>query len=136
MQLKIDNIKLSGAIQILDRLELKGLKSVHRTRLIRLLSDKLKNVAEEEKKLKESYAAKDDEGKPIIIDDKYDIEETEKLQVDLEAFFNEKVVIDGGDNQVTIKSVKQSLEECDIDWSGQQAHDYANLYEAFEGGDE
>jgi hypothetical protein len=136
MQLKIDNIKLSGAIQILDRLELKGLKSVHRTRLIRLLSDKLKNVAEEEQKLKESYAAKDDEGKPIIIDDKYDIEETEKLQEDLEAFFNEKVVIDGGDNQVTIKSVKQSLEECDIDWSGQQAYDYANLYEAFEGGDE
>jgi len=136
MQLKIENIKISGAIEILDKLKLKGLKSVHRTRLIRLLSDKLQEVIEEEKSLKESYAAKDDEGKPIIIDDKYDIEETEKLQEDLEAFFNEKVVIDGGDNQVTIKSVKQSLEECDIDWSGQQAYDYANLYEAFEGGDE
>lgn len=135
MQVSIENIKVASAIGVLDKLELRGLKSIHRTRLSKLLTEKLKKIAEEEKKLKESYAAKDKKGEPIVKEGKYNIEEKDKLQKDLEAFFYEKIVIDGGDNQVFIKSVKQSLEESEIDWVGKEAYAYADLYNAFEGGE-
>src|SRR5690625_4027586 len=100
MKLIIENIRLSGAIGVLDKLELKGLQSVHRTRLAKQLIDKLKQMAEEEKKLKESFAKKDEAGNPIIKDGKYHFEdgEQEKLEADLKDFFKEKTVIESGDN--------------------------------------
>ncbi|MFC4387529.1 DUF1617 family protein [Gracilibacillus marinus] len=138
MKLTIENIKLSGAISVLDKLVLVGLPSVHRTRLSTQLLEKLKQVAEEEKKLKESYAKKDDAGETIIVDGKYQFEDgdQEKVVQDLEAFYKEKVVIDSGDNPTYLKSVKKALEESQVAWSGQQAYDYAYLYEAFEGGEQ
>jgi tRNA uridine 5-carbamoylmethylation protein Kti12 len=138
MKLTIENIKLSGVIGVLDKLAVVGLPSVHRTRLSNQLIEKLKQVVEEEKKLKESYAKKDDDGEAIIIDGKYEFEDgnQDKLAKDLEDFYKEKVVIDSGDNPTYLKSVKKALEESQVAWSGQQAYDYAYLYEAFEGGEQ
>ncbi|PWU68322.1 DUF1617 family protein [Gracilibacillus dipsosauri] len=138
MKLAIENIKLSGVISVLDQLELKGLQSVHRTRLAKQLIEKLKQAAEEEKKLKESYAIKDEEDQPIIEDGKYKFEDgdEEKLKRDLEHFHKETVVIESGDFPTYLKSVKKALEDSQVEWQGQQAYDYAYLYEAFEGGEE
>jgi len=41
MKLTIENIKLANSINILDKLSLKGLKSIHRTRLSKQLTEKL-----------------------------------------------------------------------------------------------
>jgi len=47
-------------------------------------------------------------------------------------FYKETIVIDSGDSQVALKSVKQSLEDSEIAWSGKDAYAFADLYEAFE----
>lgn len=138
MKFEIENIKLSGAIRVLEKLELKGLQSIHRTRLATQLIEKLNQVAKEEKKLKESYALKNDNGDPIINDGKYQFnkEELDKLDADLKTFYEEKTVIESGDNPSYLKSVKKSLEESEIEWQGKEAYDYAYLYESFIGDDE
>ena len=135
MKLEIENMKLAGVIGVLDKLELKGLQSVHRTRLAKQLIEQLKEMAEEEKRLKESYAKKDEDGNPIIKDGKYQFEdgEQEKLETDLKDFYEEKTVIESGDNPSYLKSVKTSLEESEIEWQGKEAYDYAYLYESFKG---
>lgn len=136
MKFEIENIKISDAINILNKLKLKGLKSIHRTRLANKLIEKLQRVVDEEKKLKEEYSNKDKDGKPIVKDGKYDIENMDEFQKVIEEFYKEKVVIDDGESQVTLRSVKQSLEECEIEWEGKEAYAYAALYEGFKGGEE
>lgn len=138
MKLEIENMKLAGVIGVLDKLELKGLQSVYRTRLAKQLIEKLQQMAEEEKKLKESYAKKDEEGNPIIKEGKYQFDdgELEKLEADLKDFYEEKTVIEGGDNPTYLVSVKKALEESEIEWQGKEAYDYAYLYEAFKGDEE
>ena len=138
MKLEIENRKLAGVIGVLDKLELKGLQSIHRTRLAKQLIEKLQQVADEEKKLKDSYAKKDDDGNPIVKEGKYQFDdgELEKLETDLKEFYEEKTVIESGDNPSYLKSVKKSLEESEIEWQGKEAYDYAYLYESFKGDDE
>lgn len=138
MKLEIENRKLAGVIGVLDKLELKGLQSIHRTRLAKQLIEKLQQVADEEKKLKDSYAKKDDDGNPIVKEGKYQFDdgELEKLETDLKDFYEEKTVIESGDNPSYLESVKKSLEESEIEWQGKEAYDYAYLYESFIGDDE
>lgn len=135
MKLEIENIKIADSINILNKLKLKGLKSIHRTRLANALAEKLKRVAEEEKKLKEEYSRKDENGEAIIKDGAYDIENLEEFQKVMEEFYKEKIVIEGGDSPVFLKSVKQSMEESEIEWDGSEAYAFAYLYDAFKGGE-
>lgn len=133
MKISIENIKLSGVIGVLDKLNLKGMKSIHRTRLSKAISENLQRIAEEEKQLKKEHCNLDDDGEPIIIEGKYDIKDMNAFRTAMDEFFDEKVIIDGGDSQTYLKSVKKSLEESEIDWQGKEAYSYADLYEAFEG---
>src|SRR5690606_11566242 len=103
--------------------------------LAKQLIEKLQQIADEEKKLKDSYAKKDEEGNPIIKEGKYQFDdgELEKLESDLKDFYEEKIVIESGDNPSYLKSVKKSLEESEIEWQGKEAYDYAYLYESLKG---
>jgi hypothetical protein len=132
MKLQIENIKLNGAIQILDKLSLKGLKSIHRTRLSKQLTEKLQRVAEEEKQLKKEHCNLDDDGEPIVIDGKLDIKDMDEFQEVMQEFYSEKVIIDSSDSLVMLKSVKKSLEESEIEWEGEEAYTFESLYSAFE----
>lgn len=135
MKLEIENIQIVEAINVLNKLKLKGLKSIHRTRLANKLIEKLQQLQKEEKELKEEFSNKDEEGNPIIKDGKYDIKDFEEFRKAMEEFYKEKTVIDDSDLQVTLRSVKQSLEESEIEWDGKEAYAYAALYEAFKGGE-
>lgn len=137
MKLTIENIRLPGVIVVLEKLELKGLQSIHRTRLAKQLIEKLNHFSEEERKLKESYAKKDEEGKPIIRDNKYQFEDSEqrKLEDDLKKFYKEKTIIESEGDDAYLKSVKKALEDSNIEWHGKEAYDYAYLYESFIGDD-
>lgn len=131
MKVEIENIKLAGCINVLDKLQLKGLKSIHRTRLINALGEKLQRIAEEERQLKIEHSNLDKEGNPIIVDGNYDIKDMDAFKNAMEDFYKEKAIIDGGDSQVFLRSVKQSLEESEIVWEGEEASNYAYLYDAF-----
>ncbi|WP_062318896.1 DUF1617 family protein [Halolactibacillus sp. JCM 19043] len=136
MQVKIKNAQLGQAIDLLFHLSLKGKQSRHRTKFVKLLAERSKEVEEQRKQLAEEHANKDDEDKPIIKDDKYDIVDQESFQTDIQELYNEEIVIEGGDNQGMLKTVKKILDECDKTFSGQEAVVYDYICEQFEGGDE
>ena len=136
MKLKIDNIKVGGAIKILDKLPLKGLKSIHRTRLSEQLQEHLKRIFKEEEKLRKEYCYLDDEGNPKVIDGKLDLKDEEGFKEVITEFYKEKVIIDSSDSQVTLKSVKKSIEESDVEFKGEEAYQFADLYEAIIGDNE
>ena len=123
MKLEIENIHVVRVINFLDSLPLKGLKSIHRTNLSRLLQEKLKVIAENEKQLMEEL--KDDQ---------------EKLKEELQKFHKEKVVIDGGDSQAMLQAVKAVIKEVvekeEMEFSRDDAYALACLYEAFNLGGE
>src|SRR5699024_2033295 len=133
MKLKIDNIKVGGAIKILDKLPLKGLKSIHRTSLSEQLQEHLKRIINEEDELRKEYCHLDDEENPKEIDGKLDLKDEEDVIIE---FYKEKVIIDSGDSQVMLKSVKQSMEETDVEFKGEEAYQFADLYESIIGDNE
>lgn len=134
MQVKIKNAQLGQAIDLLFNLSLKGKQSRHRTKFIKEMSDRLKEVEEQRKELAAEHSHKDDEGNPKMKDDgkKYDIKDAEAFQHDIDELYDEELVIEGGDNQGMLKTVKKVLEDCDVAFSGKEAVVYDYLCDQFE----
>lgn len=135
MELKIKYGKIVDCINLLDQLKLSGIKSIHRTRLSKKLSEKLQDVAEDEKKLMEDYSDKDEDGNAIINDDKYQINDMDGLVNAKEELFNEDFVIDDSDSQKMLETVKTALENDETEWQGKEAYTFEYLYSAFNGED-
>lgn len=139
MEIKIENQKLAPAINLLYSLSLKGQQSRHRTKFIRLLQDKLKEFSEEEQEIIKEHCNLDEKDNPKTIDDgtKWDIKngELNAFVKDKNELYKENRVIDGGDNQVMLQTVKEVLEDCDKEFSMQEADTYDYLCEAFEKAD-
>lgn len=132
MELRVKNVKISPVIQLLDKLPLKGLKSIHRTRLSQQLGEKLERVIEEEREIKKELCHLDEDGNPKVNDDgTLDVKDREEFNKVMREFLDEEVVIDGGDSQIAMKSVKQSLEESEVEFEGEEAYTFAYLYDAF-----
>ncbi|WP_079708007.1 DUF1617 family protein [Paraliobacillus ryukyuensis] len=134
MQVTIKNAQIGQAIDLLFHLALKGKESRHRTKLIKLLAERLKEVEEQRKVLAEEYANKDGEEKPIIKDDKYEIGDQDAFQLDIQELYDEEIVIEGGDNQGMLETIKKVLDNCDKDFSGKEAVIYDYLCDQFEKG--
>ncbi|WP_117161347.1 DUF1617 family protein [Paraliobacillus sp. X-1268] len=135
MQVTIKNAHLGQATSLLFDLALKGKQSRHRTKFIKLLAERSKEVEEQRKQLAEEHAKKDDEGKAIINDEKYDIPDQEAFKKDYQELLDELLIIEGGDAQGMLKTVKKVLDECDKEFSGQEAVVYDYLCDQFEKGD-
>lgn len=138
MKFEVEYARLADCINLLDKLKLKGLKSIHRTRLSKDLGEKLNKVAEEQEDIKKEYATKDKDGEPVVEkDDKgnesYVYEDDMALRKALLEFAKERYVVDSGDSQVYLKSVKSALENDESDWDGAQAYTFEYLYSALSG---
>lgn len=136
MNISIKHAYLGQATSLLFDLALKGKESRHRTRFIKLLTERSQEVEEQRKALAEEHAEKDSDGKPVVENDKYVIVDQQSFHDDYEELLNESFVIDGGDYQEMLKTVKKVLDECDKTFSGQEAVVYDYICEQFEGGDE
>ncbi|MEW9503424.1 hypothetical protein AB1471_16800, partial [Jeotgalibacillus marinus] len=66
MQVKIINEKLGQVINLLFDLPLKGKQSRHRSKCIKALDERLKEVAEQEQELLKEHCHLDEEGNPKI----------------------------------------------------------------------
>lgn len=128
MELRIKYLELANVINILDKLKAKGLKSIHRTRLSRQLGEELERVGKEQKEIQKEYFELDENDEPIIQDDK--CKNPEEYVKTMDEFVNEVVVIDSGDSQVMLRSVKETLEESEIEWDTREAYTYEYLYTA------
>lgn len=134
MQVKIQNAKLGQAIDLLFNLALKGKQSRHRTKFINVMNNRLKEVAEQEKVLLKEHCHLDEKGEPKTKDEKYwDLKDVSAFTKDKNELYEEELVIDGGDAQGYLKTVKKVLEDCDVAFSGQEAMIYDYLCEQFEG---
>jgi len=118
MKLEIENMHIARVINFLDGLSLKGLKSIHRTNLSRKLQEKLRVIADNERQIMEE-----------LKDDK------EKMKEELQKFYKERVIIDGGDSQIMLQSIKETIKEIveneEQEFSNDDAYAVACLYEAF-----
>lgn len=118
MELKIKNIDLVRVINFLDGLDLKGLKSIHRTKLSMLLQDKLQDVIKAEKQLQEEL--KDDKS---------------QLESDLKQLHDDFAVIDDGDSRTMLESVKNTvknvIEKEEESFKFDDAYAITILYDAF-----
>lgn len=136
MKLKVQNIKLNEVIVLLEKLPLKGLKSIYRTRLAQELTGKLERVIEEERTIRKELCHLDDEGEPKVKEDgSLDVKDREEFNKVMSEFYESEVIIDGGDSQVALRSVKQSLEETELEFEGKESYTFAYLYEAIQGGE-
>ncbi|MEK3909630.1 hypothetical protein [Oceanobacillus sp. FSL W7-1309] len=125
MNLEIRNIDIQRVVVFLEQMEFKGLKSVNRSKVTNYLGEKLNDVAEGEKTIREDF--KDDK---------------DKLEKELKAYFDETVVVEGSNmlrplNVVKSKIKELASEECEQEFSGNDAYALSVLYDAFElGGEE
>ncbi|MDO6448080.1 hypothetical protein [Oceanobacillus profundus] len=126
MKLEIRNIDLSKVISFLEKENFKGLKSVNRSKLTNYLREQLEVVVEGEKTIR-----KDGEDKPI-----------QWLEQELKSYFDETVTVEGSNmlkplNVVKAKIKELSNEECEQEFSGDDAYALSVLYDAFNlGGEE
>lgn len=106
-----DQAKTSAVGNFLYGLNLIRKQSRMRRRLINLLIDRNKIYLEDRKELQEEHANKDDEGKAIIIDGDYDIEDMVAFSNDLKELNEEKLVIEGSDNREMIRTIQEVLKK-------------------------
>lgn len=118
MKLEIEIRDLVRVINLLDKISLKGMKSIHRTNLNCILQEKLQIIAENEKQLRNDWK-----------------DNPKKLQEELAVFFTDKIVVEGGDNQSMLASVKSVINEViekeEMEFSNDDAYAIAALYDGF-----
>lgn len=132
MKIEIENGKLTAAASFLYKLNLIRKQSRMRRRFIALLDERNKIYQEDKKALQEEHANKDEEGKAIIVDDKYDIPDMVAFSNDLKELNEEKLVIEGGDNREMIRTMKEVLRKFeDEEYQGQESEIYDYLCDQF-----
>ncbi len=138
MQIKIENKMLTQVINFLYDLKLKAKPSRHRTKFIKMLSNRLQEFAEQEQELLKEHCHLDAEGNPLKTTDGkgYQLKNVEGFKNDRIELFDEYMVIEGADNERMLKVVKRVLEECDKELSGEDAAAYDYLLDQFEKEDE
>ena len=119
MKLVIRNIDIQRVVVFLEQMEFKGLKSINRSKVTNYLGKKLNDVAEGEKTIREDF--KDDK---------------DKLEKELKAYFDETVVVEGSNmlkplNVIKAKIKELTSEECEQEFSGNDAYALSILYDAF-----
>lgn len=119
-KIEIRNIDLSKVIAFLENENFKGHKSVMRSKLTNYLSEQLEDVIDDEKTIRE-----DGKDKP-----------QQWLDKELRTYFDETVTVEGGNmlkplNVVKAKIKELSSEECEQEFSGNDAYALSVLYDAF-----
>lgn len=133
MKIEIENGKLKLIGDFLYSLKLVRKQSRMRRRLIKLIDERNKIYLEDRKELQEEHANKDDEGKAIIKDEKYDIPDMVAFSDSLKELNEEKYVIEGGDHREMIRTMKVILKNLeDEEYEAQESEIYDYLCDQFE----
>ena len=124
MKLEIKNIDLGKVISFLEKTNFKGLQSVNRSKVTNYLTEQLREVVEGEKTIRKDY--KNDK---------------EQLEKELRKYFEQTVTVEGANYQAGLVAIKNKIkeltsEECEQEFSGDDAYALSVLYEAFNLGGE
>ena len=133
MQVKIQYKYVVEVINFLSNISLKGKQSIHRTRFIKLLNEKLKQISEEELELVKEFTGVDEEGNPKKNEmGNFDIKDAAGFLKQQKEYFQECYVIEGGDAHGMLKTMKSVIENYDQELSGKDAEVFEHLFTAFE----
>ena len=119
MKLEIKNIDLERVIIFLENTNFKGLQSVNRSKVTNYLTEQLHEVVEGEKTIRKDY--KNDK---------------EQLEKELRKYFEQTVTVEGANYLAGLTAIKNKIkeltsEECEQEFSGDDAYALSVLYEAF-----
>ena len=134
MEVRIKNSMLPSSISLLYNLKLKGKQSRHRSRFVKMLSERLQEVSDQERELLIQHCNLDENGEPKTIENgtKWDVKDLKAFAKDKQELYDEEQVFGSVDHQLTLKVMKQILTECDVELSGEEAYAYMYLCDAFE----
>src|SRR5690554_611301 len=124
MKLEIKNIDLGKVIAFLEQTNFKGLQSVNRSKVTNYLTEQLREVVEGEKTIREDF--KNDK---------------DQLEKELRKYFEQTVTVEGTNFLPGLTAIKNKIkeltsEECEQEFSGDDAYALSVLYEAFNLGGE
>lgn len=134
MKFEIANNKIAGAINLLAQLSLKGKQSRHRSKLIKELNTRFEEVVEDEKALLKQHCHLDENGEPKKTneDRNWDVKDEEAFAADRKDLLEEKLVLEGGNITGYLKTMKEVLLNCEVEWSGADAAIYDYLCDELE----
>lgn len=120
MKIEIKNIDLERVIVFLEKENFIGLQSVMRSKLTNYLGKQLDEVAKGERTIRDDFK-----------------EDKEKLSSELREYLYQTVTIEGSNMLKPLNVVKKKIkeltsEECEREFSGQDAYALSVLYDAFE----
>lgn len=97
------------------------------------MSERLEEYQEDLKELLKEHCNLDEKGEPIVKEDNtFDVKDIDAFIKDRKELDEEEIVIEGGDYQDMLKTVKEILMNCDREFSGQEAMIYDYICERFE----
>ncbi|MFD1335747.1 hypothetical protein ACFQ4N_09325 [Oceanobacillus iheyensis] len=134
MKVEIENGKLRASINFMYDLKLARKQSRMRRRFIDQMQERFLLVEEDRKELLKEHSKKDIDGEAIINEEgNFQIEDMDSLGKDLEELYDEKLIIEGGDNREMIRSVKEILRKFeDEEYEGEDSEVYDYLCDTFE----
>ncbi|RHW33512.1 DUF1617 family protein [Oceanobacillus profundus] len=135
--IKLQNKYLKNVADFLQNtVSAKGKKNVHRMRIVKALTDKNKEVGDEELALLKEYAKTDSEGELVVNEaggfdfkDRKTRKEFNEQQKDL---YDEDFVIDDKNLESALKTVEKLVNDYDKELSGKHAEAHFILVEAFD----
>lgn len=134
MKFELQNQFVTPSVNFLSRLSLSGYQSIARTRLIKMLADKNKEIVELQKDLINQYAKKDKDGEPIVKNDNYQFtpENGQKFQQEYQKLMLENGEIEKATYSRHKEDCQDFLLHADVNVSGDEALSYDALCEALD----
>ncbi|PJN90602.1 hypothetical protein [Bacillus sp. mrc49] len=131
-QVLIKNMYLKSSVELLYGMTLRGKQSRHRSKLVRILSERLKELGENELELIKEYTGVDEEGNPKRNEQgNFNIDDVFKFRKEQQELLEEEIVLEGEGNREMIKTVKEILFNYDEEIGGTEADTFNYLCEAF-----
>lgn len=131
MKIELKNKELSPAINFLKAMNLRAKDSRCRSKLVKLLTDALQDLGEEEKKLMSENNLLDESGS-LLGESERDPEMVRAFNREQTTLMDEVVIIEGGLYAKNIDEIPRILAEYDGAMSGVDAEIYDRLLDEFE----
>ena len=132
--LEIRNSDLVQAKSFLYDLKLKPKLSRNRTKLVKLIDEKIKDLSDASNEIIQQYAKKDENGNPIINDNMVEFDNVEnRIEFEREdtILINELSKINLDEYPNVYDSIQQALYELDVELDKEKAETYELLCELF-----
>lgn len=131
--MKFYNGEIKDFLEIIINLNAVGRESRMRTRFAELLEDRLRQLSKEYDKLVEEFAEKDEQGRPVKVENGIKVKNTAEFQAEFDALITEEVVIDETEERKAMfLSVRDTLLNSKNEYKDYQAFVYDRLCTLFE----